>query len=448
MAGPFNLSKNLWLRGARSNHVYYVMTRCFTPGPTAILHERIQSGKLNQDDYQLRVVQQLQVVYDDIVSYTPKSDFAKFFFKSQTPKGLYVYGSVGGGKTMLMDLFYETCQTKFKRRAHFNEFMQDVHSRIHTAKNNRKEGRGLSYKSKPWDPIAPVAQELASEAWLLCFDEFQVTDIGDAMILKRLFTELFNRGVVMVATSNRSPDDLYKNGLQRANFVPFISILKSHCTVITLDSGIDYRTKEGGDAGRDKRYFVIGKTKANEEMDKIFKMLCASENDTVKPKRIVIMGRAVNLAKTCGQVLDTTFSELCDNALGPADYIYISQIFHTILIRNVPKMNLTYRNQARRFICLIDILYGNRNRVVISAEDKPQFLFSAAGSNFETDDSHRMLMDDLKITPGSENASAAIFTGSEELFAFDRTVSRLSEMQTDSYWRQWDKGQASNQPNE
>lgn len=112
MAGPFNLGKNLWLRGARSNHVYYVMTRCFTPGPTAVLHERIQSGKLNQDDYQLRVVQQLQVVYDDIVSYTPKSDFAKFFFKSQTPKGLYVYGSVGGGKTMLMDLFYETCQVR------------------------------------------------------------------------------------------------------------------------------------------------------------------------------------------------------------------------------------------------------------------------------------------------------------------------------------------------
>ncbi|KAL0267810.1 UNVERIFIED_CONTAM: hypothetical protein PYX00_009964 [Menopon gallinae] len=438
MAGPVNLHM-LFSRDFRKVKNVLFVTSVRWSSPSSALQRRIENKDLLADEYQQKVVKELDVVYDSIKNYSPRFDFMKYFVKTKTPKGLYVYGSVGGGKTMLMDLFFDVCETKNKRRAHFNEFMNDVHNRIHEAKKSRQEVKTTSDKPKPWDPIAPVAFELVTEAWLLCFDEFQVTDIGDAMILKRLFTELFRHGVVMVATSNRPPDDLYKNGLQRSNFLPFIDILKEHCMIATLDSGIDYRTKEGRESGRETRYFVLSESKADEEMDKIFKRLCAQENDTVRPKTLVIKGRRVTFPKTCGLVLDSTFEDLCDKALGPADYIQISQTFHTILIRNVPKMNLSNRNQARRFISLIDILYGNRNRLVMSAEARPQYLFTAESSSSGVDDSHRMLMDDLKITPDSDNAKANIFTGSEELFAFDRTVSRLSEMQTNSYWKQWDR---------
>jgi len=261
MAGPFTIYlpvSRVFKRVIRQGTYSVLKKNALShSGPLAVLEKRIRDGNLQEDEYQMKVAKELQLVYNNVADYKPSSSLMQFLWKTKAPKGLYIYGSVGGGKTMLMDLFYDCCQIRHKKRAHFNEFMSDVHARIHQAKKNRKEVRVTgSEKPRPWDPIAPVAQELAAEAWLLCFDEFQVTDIGDAMILKRLFTELFKHGVVMVATSNRSPDDLYKNGLQRSNFVPFIAVLKSHCAVATLDSGIDYRTKGGSDSGREQRYFV------------------------------------------------------------------------------------------------------------------------------------------------------------------------------------------------
>ena len=404
------------------------------------LHEKVMRGELVQDKHQTEIMQSLEKVYNDIKSYQPAelSMFDRWFGKEkkvQAPKGLYLHGAVGGGKTMLMDVFYGCCQIDGKRRVHFNAFMQDVHARIHEVKKHVVRDHS-STKPQPFDPIRPVARSISNQSWLICFDEFQVTDIGDAMILKRLFTELFESGVVVVATSNRAPEDLYKNGLQRSNFVPFIQVLKDHCNVMSLTSGIDYRQRST--PGKDKNFFVKSECNADAEMDKIFKFLCSMENDIIRPRTLNIMGRNVQFNKTCGQVLDSTFSELCERAVGTSDYLQLAQVFHTIFIRDVPKFSLKKKSEARRFIMLIDTLYDHRVRVVVSA-DVPLKSLIVDDSTNDVDDDSRMLMDDLGISKGSENASANIFTGHEEMFAFDRTISRLSEMQSTEYWEMWEK---------
>ncbi|XP_055596503.1 putative ATPase N2B [Uranotaenia lowii] len=413
-------------------------------GPVETLREKLVRKEIRPDAHQEKITGALQIVYDNIQGYEPPkpaSGLAKWFSsgarKADAPKGLYIYGSVGGGKTMLMDMFYDCCEVDRKRRVHFNSFMTDVHKKVHEIKS--KQVRDASNnKPQPFDPIKPVAEIITNDSWLICFDEFQVTDIADAMILKRLFTYLFDSGVIVVATSNRAPDDLYKNGLQRSNFVPFIGVLKSHCDVITLDSGVDYRTATL--KGEGAHYFVKSKVDADAALDKVFKVLCSQENDMIRPKTFTHFGRNVSFAKTCGQVLDSTFEELCDRPIGASDYIQIAQYFHTVLIRDVPQLNLKLKSQTRRFITLIDTLYDNRVRIVVSSDMPYKQLFSnEKPTDIHTSDEHRMLMDDLKITKDSGDASSNIFTGDEEAFAFERTVSRLAEMQTAEYWSLWEK---------
>ncbi|KAG0431958.1 hypothetical protein HPB47_021272 [Ixodes persulcatus] len=386
-------------------------------------------GTLKPDENQLKVAQLLRELQSNISQYAPRSQslFEKWFSGNKPvvkPAGVYIYGAVGRGKTMLMDMFYESATPESKQRVHFHSFMLDVHNRIHTWKQQSAQA-GLGRRSPQYDPIPP--------AWLLCLDEFQVTDIGDAMILKRLFSHLFNLGAVVVATSNRKPDDLYKNGLQRSSFLPFIDVLKKNCIPVALDSGIDYRIQKG--AAKTSFYLIKSECDADAELNRMFKVLASQENDVIRPRILTIKGRNVEFAKACGRVLDSSFSELCDRAVGAVDYLALSQVFHTILVRDVPQLSLREKTQARRFITLVDTLYDHRVRLVMSAQVPPNQLFSTVqGPNTLTDE-NRHLMDDLQLT----DQSASIFSGEEEMFAFDRTVSRLSEMQTESYWNQASK---------
>lgn len=322
-----------------------------------------------------------------------------------------------------MDLFYDCCRINHKQRIHFHSFMSDVHKKIHNLKKERASG------GRHFDPIPLVASHVIEQANILCLDEFQVTDIADAMILKLLFTELFNRGLIMVATSNRPPDDLYKNGLQRSQFLPFIDMLKNYCDAVPLDSGKDYRRQNQFTAGQ--TYFLSSEADCDSELDKVFKRLCLHETDGVRPRVLSVFGRNVEVAKACGRVADIHFNDICGKPLGATDYLTIARVFHTVILRDIPRFTASNQGEARRFITLVDTFYDQKVRLICSAAKLPNELFCLEATSLS--DADRMLIDDLAISD-KEAKSSSIFTGTEELFAFDRTLSRLAEMQTEDYW--------------
>ncbi|WP_229743569.1 cell division protein ZapE [Aliidongia dinghuensis] len=353
------------------------------------------AGLLKPDPMQELAAEKLQSLHRALLSYRPEPPAAaptgwRAFLglnphrdAPKAPRGLYIYGGVGRGKSMLMDLFFETSAVEARRRVHFHAFMQEVHDRLYALRT-----------SKITDPLAVLASQIARGATLLCFDEFQVTDIADAMILGRLFEALFAAGVVVVATSNREPDDLYKDGLQRERFVPFIAMIKEELDVLELDNGRDYRLMRL--VGRPVYYAPLGEATA-EALEETFTEL----TDGTKPTPLVleVKRHPVRVPRQAMGVAWFDFKDLCGQPLGAGDYLAIAERFESVVIANVPQLGPENRNEAKRFNTLIDALYEAKVHVVISAAAEP----------------------------------AQLYTEGDGAFEFERTVSRLMEMQSIDY---------------
>jgi cell division protein ZapE len=281
------------------------------------------------------------------------------------PRGLYIHGAVGRGKTVLMDMFFEVSREPRKRRAHFHAFMQEVHDRVHAHRQAFKRGENAQE-----DPIPPVARQIAKDARLLCFDEFHVLDIADAMILSRLFKVLFEEGVVLVATSNSPPEELYWNGLNRELFLPFIKLLRDHCEIYNLDARTDYRREK-------LLHFAAYQTplgkRADAAMDEAWGLATARED--VAPLRLFVRGHNFDIPLASPDSARFSFDDLCAKPLGAADYLELAKRYGTIFIDHVPTLDFSRRNEAKRFIILIDVLYDTGTRLFLSAASGPDEIY-------------------------------------------------------------------------
>ncbi len=384
-------------------------------GPLAAYEALEKEGEIRPDEDQLRVLGYFEKLYSELLDYPEISSgasglslkswrFSHLFRWSggdkKLPRGLYIYGGVGRGKSMLMDLFFDVAPVKSKKRVHFHEFMLDVHARL-------KEWRSLSGKERAArggrasedDPIPPVARQLAAEATLLCFDEMQITDIADAMVIARLFKEMMECGVVVVATSNRPPNDLYKDGLNRQLFLPFIDKLNADFDVITLNGPTDYRYDRL--KGVDTYYTPVNSETTAKLSEAFFRLTDrdVENRDKVPSDELTVQGRKLFVPKAARGVAVFSFKRLCANPLGSADYLAIARAYHTVIMVAIPQLSKEKRNEAKRFVTFIDALYEHGVKFLCSAEVAPEELYPAGDGSFE----------------------------------FERTVSRLMEMQSEDY---------------
>jgi len=328
----------------------------------------IRRGQIKPDPAQERAVATLQTLWLELAKYPlgkPGSVWLKFFsfssaVKQPRPIGLYIFGPVGRGKSMLMDLLYHSVTSKYKRRVHFHAFMLEIHNRMH---ETRQEG-GSSR-----DPLANIAADIAKRTFLLCFDEFQVDNIADAMILGRLFSALFYEGVVVVATSNSAPDNLYPDGLQRDRFLPFVDIIKENTTLLELDGADDHRRGRLLDMG--VYYSPLG-DKADAAVEAAF--IALTDGVTAVSERIPVMGREVVVPLATKGVAKFSFADLCEKPLGAPDYLAIATTYHTVILTDVPVMSAAKRNEAKRTVTLIDTLYEHNVNIIVSAATEPDKL--------------------------------------------------------------------------
>jgi cell division protein ZapE len=368
-------------------------------GPVANLAARRIAGQVRADPVQEKIVLRLQAVHEQLVAMAaepPKPGLLARLGLVSAPKqpvgphGLYIWGPVGRGKSMLMDLFFVDAPVARKRRVHFHEFMLEVHDRLH----RRREELAAKGAPPEADTIVPIAKEIARETRLLCFDEFQVTNIADAMILGRLFETLFDEGMTVVATSNRAPDDLYKDGLQRDRFLPFIELLKQRLEILELGGGHDYRM----DRLRELDVYLtpLGAW-ANAKLDEAFRALAGGADG--EPRVLRTQGRDVDVPRAAPGVAMAHYLDWCAKPMGAADFLCIADHFHTVIVAEIPKMGPDSQDKAARFVTMIDTFYEKKVKFICSATAPPDKLYVEGDGAFE----------------------------------FQRTVSRLMEMQSPEY---------------
>ena len=364
----------------------------------ALYAARAAAGDIEADPAQEAAVGRLHSLNERLATYrlARKSSSLGWLFGNREKekadiKGLYIYGEVGRGKTMLMDMFFDACPVKRKRRVHFHEFMAETQDRIGNIRRGIKAGEILDE-----DPIKLVAADVADTSWVLCFDEFHVTDIADAMILGRLFTRLFELGVVVVATSNVAPENLYSGGLNRTLFLPFIALMQQRLDVLRLDSRTDYRMEKiaGG-----KVWHVPADGAAQAAIDDAWKRLTAGQDGA--PVDLTVKGRRVHVPMAALGTARFSFHDLCEQPLGAIDYLKIAHDFHTVIVEHIPVIPAGNRNAAKRFILLIDTFYDNAVKIIASAATEPRGLY--------------------------------LGTEGYEAMEFNRTISRLNEMGSDAY---------------
>ena len=347
--------------------------------------ELVAAGEIERDPQQEALARRLDRLNERLETHrlARKSSSLGWFFgtreKSEQPlKGLYIHGEVGRGKTMLMDLFFAASAVRRKRRAHFHEFMADVHDRVYAYRQKIKSGEFAN-----GDPLGRVAGDIADESWLLCFDEFHVTDIADAMILGRLFTALFERGVIVVATSNVDPDELYRDGLNRALFLPFIALLRQHMDVVRLAARTDFRLQKLASV---KVWHVPADAAADRALDAAWRRLALGADGG--PVELMVKGHVLHVPRAAHGVARFGFAELCERPLGAIDYLRLARDFHAVVLDHVPVMDYPQRNEAKRFIALIDTLYDHAVKLVASAAADPAELYRAT-DGYEALEFHR-----------------------------------------------------------